>query len=344
MSREEEKMNAIAKIELSGGVLHAPEGDVTLTLQPNGRTRVTLVPKDPAMWLPMRSCATSHPDEVPLFLDVIGFQGLVAQIDRNENIDSVIGVIRHQLEAYAPPGAYSGARILDFGCGAGGSTFGMADLLPQARLVGLELDDGLVRLASEVARRRQVRNIEFKRSPDGDSLPADLDMFDFIMLSAVFEHLLPAERKIIMPKLWAHLKPGGVLFINQTPHSWFPYDHHSTGLWGINYLPDRVAHAYARRFSHMNPLINRSDDWNVHLRGGIRGASEFEVLKAIGSPDAAVMQPVSQKSRAAYWRSNLSASRASIKNAIATVFATTDKLFGVVPSMNLDMAVRKSKT
>jgi hypothetical protein len=70
---------------------------------------------------------------------------------------------------------------------------------------------------------------------------------------AVYEHRLPAERRTLMPQLSDHLWAGGILFINQTPHRWFPYEHQSTALWGTNYLPRPLALASARRFSRMNP-------------------------------------------------------------------------------------------
>ena len=38
--------------------------------------------------------------------------------------------------------------------------------------------------------------------------------------------------------IWAHLKSGGVLFLNQTPHRYFPVEHHTTNLPMINYFPD----------------------------------------------------------------------------------------------------------
>src|SRR5215831_20349192 len=125
-----------------------------------------------------------------------------------------------------------------------------------------------------------------------------------------------------MPRLWEALQPGGVLFVNQTPHSWFPRDTHSTGLWGINYLPDRIAHWYARRFGSMNSSINRSMSWNVHLRGGLRGGSERELIKLLTTDaraPAMIMQPVAPglRDRADYWLSSTSVRFRSAKKAIA---------------------------
>jgi hypothetical protein len=76
----------------------------------------------------------------------------------------------------------------------------------------------------------------------GDQLPAQIGQFDFVMLSAVYEHLLPGERTVVMPLLWSVMKEGAAIFINQTPYRYFPFEHHSTGLWLINYVPDGMAH------------------------------------------------------------------------------------------------------
>ena len=237
-------------------------------------------------------------------------------------------------------------RILDFGCGVGSSTLGMASLLPASRIVGIELDEKNLRLARRLAANRGLANVEFRTSPAGDALPEDLGSFDYVMLSAVFEHLLPDERRRLMPLLWDVLKPGGIFFVNQTPHRWFPRDAHSTGLWGINYLPDRLAHWYARQFSPLNPSINRSRDWNVHLRGGLRGGSERELVSLLTADhraSAVVMQPVAPglHDRADYWLSSTGGRLRLLKRAIAEFYRLTDYLFGTVPAVNLEVAIRK---
>ena len=95
--------------------------------------------------------------------------------------------------------------------------------------------------------------MRFELSPSGSELPPDIGSFDYVILSAVWEHLLPAERPVITRLLWNALRPGGALLINQTPDRWSPFEHHTTGLWGINYLPDRLACYVARHFATETP-------------------------------------------------------------------------------------------
>jgi hypothetical protein len=143
------------------------------------------------------------------------------------------------------------------------------------------------------------------------------------------------------------MKFGSLLFINQTPYRFFPYEHHTTGLWFVNFLPDRVTHYLARNYSKLNPEVNKSPDWNVLLRGGIRGGTEGEVLSDLrrandGSRPTAI-QP-RNGDRAAYWLSCTNQDRhRAIKKMIAGAFRLTDRLFGTIPSINMDVVIRKDK-
>jgi hypothetical protein len=175
-------------------------------------------------------------------------------------------------------------------------------------------------------------------------LPNEIGQFDYIMLSAVYEHLLPDERRTLMPLLWSFLKPGGALFINQTPYRYYPKEHHTTGLWLLNYFPKSLTHWMANRFARINPEVNRSRDWNVLLRGGIRGGTEGEVLHDLRLADTGkpkIMQP-REMDRAAYWLSLTNPhSNRLLKKCIAGLFRVTDRLLGTIPSSHLDVVIRK---
>jgi len=334
---------------MPASALFTPSGKIELEPSRSGRTRITLRPARQAadQFIPRPSCETSHPEEVPLFLQHgISFNWLCEAISRIEDPEYVLRTIQRQLFAFVLPHDFIGARVLDFGSGIGGSTLGLAELLPNSHVVGIDMDANLISLGKELAANRHLSNVEFKVSLAPDAIPRTARPFDYIMLSAVLEHLLPNERRLLMPQLWDLLKPDGVLFVNQTPHRWFPCETHSTGLWGINYLPDKLAHRYARRFSTMSPSINRSPDWNVHLRGGLRGGSERELIRRLtagGRAPAIILQPVAGglRDRADYWLSCTSPRHRSLKKAIGWLFRITDHLFATIPAVNLDVAVRK---
>ena len=327
--------------------LRDKEGSVAILPLGRGRFRVTLHPNNPGeMFLSRISCETSlSPDIIESFLKV-SFSRLCDSLARHDDPEYVHAVLRRQLLAYFHVSDFSGKRILDFGCGSGASAFCLAALFPEAEVVGVELDVTSVRLAKEVLAFRRVSNLQFHVSPDANSLAAGIGEFDFVMLSAVYEHLLPEERRRLMPLIWSKMKDGAVLLVNGTPHRYFPYEHHSTGLWFVNYLPDKMTLLLARRFSKMHQQLNRSRDWRGHLRGGIRGGTEAEIclnLSRAGDGSPVVIQPRGQD-RAAYWLSSINPDRHRVlKVGIATIFRITDRLWNTVPSMNIDVVIRKQR-
>ena len=81
------------------------------------------------------------------------------------------------------------------------------------------------------------------------------------------------ERPALLPLLWSHLNPGGVLFINQLPHRNSPIENHTTGLPLINYLPAGLAHRIALRSKRTEP-----GELESMLRRGIRGGTANEIV------------------------------------------------------------------
>lgn len=325
-------------------LLTVAEGSVEIVELSDGRFRVTLKPRDASVPIARRSCETTLPlTVIQSFLDV-SFGWLCEALARHDDPEYVRKVVGTQLLAYFDPEDFRGKRLLDFGCGSGASTLALAAMLPETEVVGVELNAQSIRLARQVLAARSLPNARFIVSEDPTSLPPGIGSFDFVMLSAVYEHLLPEERLLVMPLIWSGMNYGGVLFVNQTPYRYFPYEHHSTGLWLINYLPDGLSHWLARKFSAINPEVNRSPDWKVHLRGGIRGGTEGEILGNLRSARAGrptVIQPRGQD-RAAYWLACTNPDRHTfLKKSVASVFRVTDKLWGTVPGVNLDVVIRK---
>jgi glycosyltransferase involved in cell wall biosynthesis len=265
-------------------VLNHPEALVEIQQLSDGRRRVTVKPNDAVMFIPWRSTETDYPLELlQAILDAKGPAYLCDEILRDESPTYVRTSLERDLFAYRSPEWFVGKRLLDFGCGAGASTLCLAKLFPESDIVGVELDPTLL----EVARRRMkyygYNHVQVRRSPSALELPEGLELFDAVILSAVYEHLLPEERAHLLPKLWRVVKPDGVLFLNQTPHRYFPVESHTTGLPLINYLPDRLALVAARLFSKR---VGRRESWTNLLRYGIRGATEGEILSILASQAA----------------------------------------------------------
>ena len=327
--------------------LQRPEGVVRLRRKDNGYD-VTLQPRDPNLYVPRRSCHTTFSvDLIRAVMDKTDFAWLCDSISRHDQSDLIATLLQKHLFSYVAADGFAGKRLLDFGCGTGASTVAMAELLPATELIGVELDPERIELANQIRAFRGLNNVNFVCSPTGEELPASIGTFDLVMLSAVYEHLLPKERKILMPLLWAAMKPGGLIFINQTPYRFSPLEDHSTGLWFVNFLPDAFAHRYVRAFAGRNQQINKSPDWNVHLRGGLRGGTEREIIRnlTMGQPHKArVVQPRFNGvyDRASFWLSCTNPNRLrQLKKLIASGFRLSDRWLGTIPALNLEVVIQK---
>ena len=261
-------------------------------------------------------------------------------IAREESPSCVARFLRHYMLSYICEGEFRHKRVLDFGCGGGASTFNMARMFPETEIVGVELDEWRIDVANKRRDHYALPNVAFRLSPGPDRLPEDLGAFDFISLSAVYEHLHPHERKLLMPKLWGLLKPGGVLFLNQTPHRYFPLEHHTTGLPLLNYLPKELALASARRLSRR---VDPSESWEGLLRSGVRGGSVREVLgllRATCDRDPRLLKPsrLGMSDRIDLWYAVSTADgRGRLRPLMRVIFKAFKRASGrtVVPSLNL---------
>jgi SAM-dependent methyltransferase len=329
-------------------LLQDSQGEVHIFDLPTGRKRIELVPHQPGLFLARRDCETTYPIElIAQFLSVIGFSWLCDSIARDEDYEGVQKSLEAAIFSFVPKENFRGRRLLDFGCGSGASTAILGRLLPETEILGVELEARLLALAEARARHHQLSNVQFRASPSGTELPEGLADFDFIIFSAVYEHLLPREREELMPRIWATLAPGGVLFINQTPHRYFPIDLHSTGLPLINYFPDRLAHWAAVHLARRPSRINRSPLWEDHLRGGIRGGTECLILRHLCQHSLAeprILQPAVNglRDRVDLWFHGLDPWRyRKSKRALKVALRLIYRLFGTVLSPNLTLAVQK---
>jgi len=160
-----------------------------------------------------------------------------------------------------------------------------------------------------------------------------------IMLSAVFEHLLPNERKPLLKLLWSVMKPGAVLFINQTPNRWFPIEIHTTGgLPGLNFLPPWLTERLAKRFSEE---VSADQSWNDLLRAGIRGATEQEIMGLLPEDEAELVRPPGIKDGVDIWYAQTEDRTSAKKRLTYAGFKIIAKTGLVMLPYHLNMAIRK---
>jgi glycosyltransferase involved in cell wall biosynthesis len=326
-----------------------PEARIKIEPLWNGRRRVTVEPNEAVMFVPRRSTDTEYPDElIQAILEAKGPAYLCDEILRDESPTYVQAFLERDLFAYRSPEWFIGRRLLDFGCGAGASTLCLAKLFPRSEIVGVELDPSLVELARRRSRHYGYTHARIVRSPSALELPVGLGVFDAVILSAVYEHLLPKERARLLPQLWNLVKPGGVLFLNQTPHRYFPIETHTTGLPFINYLPDRLALGMARLLSGR---IKRDESWDNLLRYGIRGATEGEICSLLADSTATplLLEPAGHgiRDRIDLWFGALSSDRHRFaKRAIKTGLKVLKQVTGVtlVPMLSLMFQKREERS
>ena len=313
---------------------------VTLDSTPNGKTSIFIQPLSDDIFIPYPRWETNYPGSlIEKIFSVFG-NYLIDDIRRDEDPQYVEKNLRQNIFFHFPDETFAGKRILDFGCGSGSSAMVLARLFPEFQeIVGVELVPEHLEIAHARAAHYGVTNVSFKQSPGGDSLPSDIGRFDVVMLSAVFEHLLPDERKPLLELLWSVMEPGAVLFINQTPNRWFPLEIHTTGgLPGLNFLPPWAAERLAKHFSEE---VSADQSWDDLLRAGIRGATEREIMRLLPENEAELVRPPGIKDGIDIWYAQTQNRTSAKKRLTYTGFKIVAKSGLVMLPYHLNMAIRK---
>jgi 2-polyprenyl-3-methyl-5-hydroxy-6-metoxy-1,4-benzoquinol methylase len=321
--------------------LESEGGVVAIEPWPGDRWRISVRP-NPGVRVARNRWVSRYP--LDLIRAIHATKGLYVcdEIMREEDPRYVEHYLRHEVLTYVPAGAFRGKRILDFGCGSGASSVVLARLLPECQIIGVELEERLLRIARLRAEHFGLHRARFLRSPSGDALPEGLGSFDFVLFSAVFEHLLPSERRMLLPLVWRRLNPGGILFLNQTPHRYAPIETHTTsGMPLINYLPDAVTFRIVRCCSRRH---SRQVTWERLLRAGIRGATVAEIVGILRRHEgrAVVLEPRSEVGdRIDLWYGSLSARQRWLKRGIWGTLKLIKLTSGIVITPSLALALRR---
>ncbi len=262
-----------------GTILKHPEAEIEITELSNGMRRITIDSNNFYLNSKDRIIETNYPiDLIKKILTVKGPGSLNDEIRREEDPLYTKACITNDLLAYLPEAAFMNKRLLDFGCGAGASSIILKRMFPETEIIGIDLSNKLISIAQVRADYYHLDKLSFLCSPDNKTLPYNIGKFDYVVLSAVFEHLLPDEREPVLQQIWSLLNPNGILFLNQTPYRFFPFEGHTTRLFFVNYLSDNLACFYARRFSKRT---KRTDTWEQLLRRGIRGSYPREIIRIL---------------------------------------------------------------
>lgn len=99
--------------------------------------------------------------------------------------------------------------ILDLGCNSGQISTKVANKVKQ--VIGMEINDVLVKRAQNVARQKKLTNVEFLQGNANKKLPFKNNYFDKVICSDVLEHLY--KRDFALSEIKRVLKPDGILLL-----------------------------------------------------------------------------------------------------------------------------------
>jgi SAM-dependent methyltransferase len=120
-----------------------------------------------------------------------------------------------------------GARVLDVCCGSGASALPAASIVgPEGSVLGIDLSEGLLRLARRKAIARGITNAEFEKG-DALELPVEPESCDAVV--CVFGIFFIPDMASAVRSLWRAVRPGGKLAITTWGPRWF--EPGSTAFW-----------------------------------------------------------------------------------------------------------------
>jgi len=168
------------------------------------------------------------------------FEKLTTQVLHRDYLRIVDHHLQHlvpRLQSCIDPGI---RRVLDFGCGSGGSAIALAMAYPGIRCYGTDIDANEILMARERARLYAVADrCEFQCVTAGEPLPFTEGFFDFCLCSSVIEYAIEKEiRTFCVREMVRLLADRGYLFFS-VPNRLYPFEIH-TGKWGWNYFPKQL--------------------------------------------------------------------------------------------------------
>ncbi len=125
--------------------------------------------------------------------------------------------------------------ILEIGCGYGRNLFALAHV-PNSKVTGCDISLEELEKAKEKMKKHQINNVEMALQKDPYKLPFDDNVFDFIVLWQVLEHVLSKKgKKLLLDEAIRVCKNNGHILI-ETPNFLFPFDYHDNNLPLVHWL------------------------------------------------------------------------------------------------------------
>jgi SAM-dependent methyltransferase len=129
------------------------------------------------------------------------------------------------------------ARVLELGCGDGGNALSLAQALPGASLVGIDLAAGAIARGQRLAQAAGLPNVELRtgnleelphmdlstpsqpqaRAEPSDAIgpkASDMGGFDYVIAHGVYSWIPPRARVGLLAGIHRHMAPEGVAFVS----------------------------------------------------------------------------------------------------------------------------------
>lgn len=171
---------------------------------------------------------------------------------------------------------FRGKHVLDFGASSGLSGFALLQIGAES-VTGVEPDAERVAAGQQFIEQEGESRFTLLHTSDTRRLPFADATFGAVLCNAVLEHI-PQPRDQYIAEMWRVLAPGGVLFVNETPNKYLPYDVHTLHLPLTNWLPSQVARWVG---TITGKIRHVKDPWDY---SGWRGLGYYELMGAISSP------------------------------------------------------------
>ena len=142
-------------------------------------------------------------------------------------------------------------RVLEVGCSFGHMTEYLCEQPEVSEVWTFDTDPefvAMVRAKVEDQALEKVREVAWIDGEATRRLPYRSGEFDLVIACGVVEHLPRRFRRAQVDEHYRVLSRGGHIAILDTPNRAFPVETHSVGLPLVQWLPPRLALAYARAF------------------------------------------------------------------------------------------------
>jgi len=105
------------------------------------------------------------------------------------------------------------SRVLEIGCGDGGNSLSLAQTLPGANILGIDIAPGAIERGARLAEAAGLDNVEL-RCLDLQALPEDFGSFDYIVAHGVYSWISPRARASLLAAIHRHLASEGIAFVS----------------------------------------------------------------------------------------------------------------------------------